>query len=314
MKLVKLDLAIDPRAAKEKIISVIKQTLQEMEGSGLLVIFSGQNDSYTAAKLAIEAIGLDSVKIIILSDVSKSRRKEISTIASKILTISSDNIISFNIKKIIKQFYTVEGLIPELAGGAPVMHQHNISHLLLQTNIVRNIVTKKTYALVGKSSTGQEKFFQKLIARSKVRKRLKTLLAYLMAERENLLLVSKTNKTEWFAGLITPFGYGHAADIMPLGDLYRTQVLQLAEYLDVPQEIRGTAYTDIIPGVQNKYQYFFELESSDVDKILVRLDAEWQPTKISGDLGIDLEKIERVNHFFQVSKLQQKVPIIPKLN
>ena len=109
------------------------------------------------------------------------------------------------------------------------MHQHNISHLLLQTNIVRNIVSKKTYAHVGKSSSDQEKFFQKLIARNKVRKRLKTLLAYFIAERDNLLLVSKTNKTEWFTGLITPFGYGHAADIMPLGDLYRTQVLQLAE-------------------------------------------------------------------------------------
>ncbi|MHA2244190.1 MAG: NAD(+) synthase [Candidatus Hodarchaeales archaeon] len=309
-----LDLSIDPRAAKEKIISVIKQTLQEREGSGLLVIFSGQNDSYTAVKLAIEAIGLDSVKIIILSDVPKSRREEISSEAIKILGISSDNIISADIKKISKQFDTVEGLIPELVGSIPLSRQHNISNLLLQTNIVKKIMTKKTYAHLGESRSDQERFFQQVIAQSKVRKRLKTLLAYLIAERENLLLISKTNKTEWLTGLFTPFGYGHAADIMPLGDLYRTQVLQLAEYLEVPKEIRDKAYTDIIPGVKNKYQYFFELESNNVDKILIRLNLEWQPTKISGDFGIDLEKIERVNHFFRVSKLQQKVPIIPKLN
>ena len=107
-------------------------------------------------------------------------------------------------------------------------------------------------------------------------------------------------------GLFTTFGYGHAADIMPLGDLYRTQVLQLAEDLDVPKEIRDLAYTDIIPGVQNKYKYFFDLESIDVDKILVRLNAGLSPMQVCAELHIDIEKIDHVNHFFQVSKIQIK--------
>jgi NAD+ synthase len=308
------NLDIEPAFVKEKIISVIKNTLEERDCDRLLVIFSGQNDSYTAVKLAISAVGLDSVKIAIISDVSTDRRKEISETAVKLLNFKKENIISFDVKNICNQFDSLDGLIPEISGNVPSIYVHNINHLLLRSNVVQKILVEKTYSHIGKISSGPEKFYQEIIAHNKVRKRIKALLAYLIAERENLVLVSKTNKTELLAGLFTPFGYGHAADIMPLGDLYRTQVLQLAEYLEVPKEIRDLAYTEIIPGITNKYQYFFELESKQVDKILIRLELGWKPINISDDLKIDLEKVERVNHFYKISSLQRKVPIIPQLN
>ncbi len=311
--MVSTDLEINSVEVKGIIVSKIKEAINERETNGLLIVFSGQLDSFTTAKLAIEAVGVESVKLIIISDVVESRRKEIASIATRELYIPSEHIIGFNISKISKQFDLIEGLIPEIESTIPISRQHNINHLLLRTDLVRKIIEEKTYTLVGKSTSDREKFFQHIIAQSKVRKRLKILLAFLIAERENLLLVSKTNKTEWLTGLFTSFGYGHASDIMPLGDLYRTQVLQLAEYLDVPKEVRDLAYTDIMPGIQNKYQYFFELESDDVDRVLVRLIAIWQQEKIAEDLGLPSEKIERVNHFYQVSKIQRHLPLIPKI-
>ncbi|MFX1515422.1 MAG: NAD(+) synthase [Promethearchaeota archaeon] len=307
-------LEIKSKKTKDIIITKIKGAIAERKTSGLLVVFSGQLDSFTTAKIAIEAIGLESVKLIIISDVSESRRKEISSIATRMLNIPTKNIIGFNINKISRQIDVVEGLIPQIQSGIPVSRQHNINHLLLRTDLVRKIVEEKTYALVGESISDRDKFFQHVLAQSKVRKRLKILLAFLMAERENSLLVSKTNKTEWLTGLFTSFGYGHASDIMPLGDLYRTQVLQLAEYLNVPKKIRDLAYTDIMPGIQNKYQYFFEVESDDVDKVLIRLIAGWDQEKIAKDLDLPLDKIERINHFYQVSRFQRHLPIIPKIN
>ena len=308
------NLEINPEKTKDIIVTKIKEAIDERKTSGLLVVFSGQLDSFTTAKIAIEAIGLESVKLIIISDVSESRRKEISSIATRILNIPSKNIIGFNINKISKQFATIEGLIPGIQSGISISRQHNINHLLLRTDLVRKIVEEKTYTLVGESISDRDKFFQHIIAQSKVKKRLKILLAFLIAERENFLLVNKTNKTEWLTGLFTSFGYGHASDIMPLGDLYRTQVLRLAEYLDVPNEIRDLAYTDIMPGIQNKYQYFFEVESDDVDKVLIRLFAGWEQDEIAKDLSLPLDKIERINHFYQVSQFQRYLPIIPKIN
>ena len=306
-------LEINPVKTKDTIVTKIKEVIAERKTSGLLVVFSGQLDSFTTAKIAIEAIGLESVKLIIISDVSESRRNDISSIATRMLNIPYRNIIRFNIGKISKQFDTVEGLIPEIQSGVSISHQHNINHLLLRTDLVRKIVEEKTYTLVGESISDRDKFFQHVIAQSKVKKRLKILLAFLIAERENFMLLSKTNKTEWLTGLFTSFGYGHASDIMPLGDLYRTQVLQLAEYLDVPKEIRDLAYTDIIPGIQNKYQYFFEVESDDVDKVLIRLSAGWEQDKIAKDLSLPLDKIERINHFYRVSIFQRHLPVIPRI-
>lgn len=312
--MVNFDLTIEPSSVKEKIVSKITDIIQKRENEGCLVIFSGQNDSFAAANLTIEAVGIETVKLVILSDVSKDRREKIASIATSKLKIPRNQIVSFNIKEVSKKFESIEELVPETLTGIPSSRQHNISHLLLRTNLVQKIVEEKTFSHIGKTHGSREKFFRELIAYSKARKRLKTILAYLIAEKENLLLVSKTNKTEYKTGLYTIFGYGHAADIMPLGDLYRTQVLQLSEYYGTPKEIRDSAHSDIIPGVVNKYQYFFELDSNIVDKILIRLETKIEINSIAEELNIGIEKVNRVKHFYDVSKLQEVLPVIPYIN
>ena len=314
IRLAKYDLNIEPSYVQEKIVELMTDTMQKRENKGCLVIFSGQNDSFVSAKLAIKSVGMEAVKLIIISDVTQSRKKEISSIATDKLGFPEDRIVSFDINKVAKPFEPEKNLFFENITGVPVFRQHNINHLLLRSKRVQKIVEEKTFSHIGKSQDTKDNFFRELIAYSKVRKRLKSILAYLIAEKENLLLVSKTNKTEYTTGLYTIFGYGHAADIMPLGDLYRTQVLQLSKFIGVPQEIRDFAHTDIMPGVVNKYQYFFELDSNSVDKILIRVEANMKLQDISVELNLAEEKVERVNHFYKVSKLQKQLPVMPYFN
>jgi NAD+ synthase len=314
IKLKNYELTIDPEQVKQIIVNEITKSMQKRETEGCLVIFSGQIDSFVTAKLAIEAVGIDAVKLIILSDVVKSRREEIYSVAIEKLGFSSDHIVNFDLKKVTKQFESIVELLPEGNSGVSITRQHNISQQLLRSSLVQKIIEEKTLSHIGKSEDGKDVFFRELIAYSKVKKRLKTVLAYLIAEKENLLLVSKTNKTEYNTGLYTIFGYGHAADIMPIGDLYRTQVLQLSEFLEVPQEIRKLAHTDIMPGVVNKYQYFFELDSYNVDKILIKLEAGVKAEIISREIDISQEKVDRVEHFYDISKFQKTQPVIPYIN
>ena len=307
-------LNINPARVKEKLISFIKKTTYDKEASGLLLIFSGQIDSYTVAKLSIEAVGLDSIKLIILSDVAASRRKEILSSAHSYLKIPSNKVLTVDMDKVIAGVDSVKELLPKQIKGIPSFYLRNMGNLLLQTQIVQETIKEKTYEMVGKPKSERERFIQEIVAKSKLRKRLKTSLAYLAAERENFLLVSKTNRTERLTGLFVEFGYGHAADIMPLGGLYRTQVLQLAEFLEIPQSILGLAYSDILPKIKNKYKFFFSLESREVDNILVRLQAGWSPSKTAEDLGLDLGKTEKVNQFFQASKHQRAVPLFQSID
>ncbi|MFX0182269.1 MAG: hypothetical protein ACFE95_04220 [Candidatus Hodarchaeota archaeon] len=309
-------LEFDPRRLKERIIPSIKQIVKMREVNGCLVIFSGQNDSYTTTNLCIEALGRDFIKIFIVSDISAERRNQIVSEAKKHLSLKEESqIIAMNFQKIMKQFDSIEGLIPGEATFPFIQkRQKELGYILLRSQVAHKFVEEKTFTHVGKTQSEQEDFFRKVLAYSKVRKRLMILLAYHLAERENLLLVSKTNKSEFLTGLFTTFGYGHGGDIAPIGDLYRTQVLEMADYLDVPQHIRSLAYSDIMPGVNNKYQYFFELESRTVDEILVRLDAGLLPVQIAKVLDLNIDLVERVNQFFQVAKFQKTVPFIPKID
>lgn len=318
--LLAFDLNIDPVSVKEKIISFIKKKTQERESSGVLVTFNGQNEAFVVGQLAIEALGMDCVKLVVSRDVSEDKRQEISSGAKKFLGVPDDRIISFDIAKIARQFKfdlvrdeLRSRRLEDALEASLIPRLYNLGRFLLQAHVAQNIVEEKTFSMVGEATSERGKFIQDLIAHRKMRKRLKMVLALLIAETDNLLLVNETNKTQWLTGLFTTFGYGHIAEIMPLGDLYRTQVLQLGEYLDIPKEVRDHAYDDLMPGVKNSYQYFFGLESDDIDKILVRLQADLTPTKISEELSIDLNLVERVKYFHQVSKYQRQVPLIPQI-
>jgi NAD+ synthase len=72
------------------------------------------------------------------------------------------------------------------------------------------------------------------VANTKPRLRMATL--YLHANTHNYLVLGTGNRSELEIGYFTKYGDG-GVDVLPLGDLYKTEVWELARYLGVPQEI-----------------------------------------------------------------------------
>ncbi|WP_144923582.1 NAD(+) synthase [Halorubrum salsamenti] len=64
--------------------------------------------------------------------------------------------------------------------------------------------------------------------------RLRMAMAYLAANATNRLVCGTTNRSEHLLGYVTKHGDG-AADLFPLGHLYKTDVRALADALDVPE-------------------------------------------------------------------------------
>ena len=71
-------------------------------------------------------------------------------------------------------------------------------------------------------------------ANLKVRLRMVTL--YYFANKLDYLVVGTSNKSEYEVGYFTKYGDG-AVDFMPLADIYKTELIRLAEYINVPQKI-----------------------------------------------------------------------------
>ena len=66
--------------------------------------------------------------------------------------------------------------------------------------------------------------------------RARMMILYDLAKAKDALVCGTENKSEKYLGYFTRFG-DEASDIEPIIHLYKTQVRQLAEYLNLPQEI-----------------------------------------------------------------------------
>ncbi len=77
-------------------------------------------------------------------------------------------------------------------------------------------------------------------AEANLKARMRMTLSYLVANSEHRLVLGTGNKTELLIGYFTKYGDG-GVDVLPIGDLYKTQVFQLARYLGLPQSIISKA-------------------------------------------------------------------------
>ena len=294
----------------ERIIHYIGTATVEREVEGVLVLFSGYMDSTIVSKLCLDALGADAVELLIRTNKYFEKQEETLDASIEFLGVPEENIVRCDIEPMLKNFESKD-LVPGSVREIPSLYQP-LSYSLLK-NTAKKEIEEKTYGMIGKATSDREKWIHKIIAQNKFRSRLQMAVAYLTAERENRLLVGTINKTELSTGLFTKWGHGHCADLMPLGGLYRSQIFEVAEYLKLPEPIRNLSKADLIPGVQNKYLYFFELIVDEVDIILVRLEQGQSITEISNEMDIPIEKLEKINAYYNSAAFTRKVPLIPKI-
>lgn len=74
------------------------------------------------------------------------------------------------------------------------------------------------------------------LATANIKPRLRMTALYYLAQTRNYLVLGCSNKSEWLVGYSTKYG-DSAADLLPLGHVYKTEVWQLARELGVPRRV-----------------------------------------------------------------------------
>lgn len=74
------------------------------------------------------------------------------------------------------------------------------------------------------------------LAEANLKVRLRMLTLYYFANQLNYMVVGSSNRSELAVGYFTKYGDG-GVDIVPLGNLVKSQVKELASFLGIPQEI-----------------------------------------------------------------------------
>ena len=127
----------------------------------------------------------------------------------------------------------------------------------------------------------------------------------------NGLVVGTGNKTESLIGYTTLFG-DSACAFNPIGDLYKSQVRQLAEALGVPEAIiRKAPSADLWPGQTDEAEA--DISYPVLDRLLFwRVDKRRSVEEVVA-LGFDRALVERVDRMIAGSEFKRQVPPIAKL-
>jgi NAD+ synthase len=125
------------------------------------------------------------------------------------------------------------------------------------------------------------------------------------------LVVGTSNKTESLIGYTTVFG-DSACAFNPIGDLYKSQVRQLAAAIGVPEQvIRKAPSADLWPGQTDEEEAAFSYP--ELDRLLHwRIDKRRSVDEVVA-LGFDRELVERVDRMVATSEFKRQVPPIAKL-
>ena len=147
--------------------------------------------------------------------------------------------------------------------------------------------------------------------RGNVMARERMIVLFDQSAKSHALPVGTGNKTERLLGYFT----WHADDsppINPLGDLFKTQVWQLAKFLGVPEVIvTKPASADLIEGQTDEGD--FGVSYAEADKILNWLVSGYSPAAL-GARGFDPNKVELVRKRLAGTHWKRKLPTVALLS
>jgi len=133
------------------------------------------------------------------------------------------------------------------------------------------------------------------------------ILLYFYGEMENRLVVGAANKSEYKIGYFVKHGCDDATDIMPLLNLYKTQVRELARYLNIPAKIiEKPPSPDVMPGLAADEEVM-SISYEKMDLILLALEKGWKVPDIVKNLGVKEEKILYIKNMMQKSEHMRKI-------
>lgn len=146
------------------------------------------------------------------------------------------------------------------------------------------------------------------LANANLKARIRMMVLYYHANDLNRLVVGTGNRTELLVGYFTKHGDG-GVDILPIADLYKTDVRHLASKIGVPTGIIQKAPTaGLWAGQTDEKELGMKYEI--LDKLLyMMIDKKMKPNDIAENLKIPYEEVLRIRG--KVKKSEHKLKPAP---
>lgn len=142
--------------------------------------------------------------------------------------------------------------------------------------------------------------------------RMRMTVLFDLSAEHSALVIGTSNKTELMLGYGTLFG-DMASAVNPIGDLYKTQLRQLAGALDIPDSIRGKAPSaDLWAGQTDEEE--LGVDYGTADEILFHLvDERLSPDEVV-EAGYDEGLVNGIWERIRQNEYKRHLPVICKLS
>lgn len=298
-------LRLDAAAETERICDLIRdQVTKVLKRRGVVLGLSGGIDSSVCAALSVRAVGRSRVIGLYMPEEDSSPDSlELGRQVAEWLGIRS----------------FLENMTPLLEGAGCYRRRDEAIRTVVpqygpayKSKIVLPAVTQSAYnifSVVVESPEGVQTkarlpldAYLAIVAATNFKQRVRKMMEYHYADRFQYAVVGTPNRLEYDQGFFVKNGDG-SADLKPIAHLYKTQVYQLAEYLDVPADIRRRPpTTDTYSLAQSQEEFFFSLPYQKLDVCLFGFNHGMAADAIAPLVGLTAEDVERVYQDIQTKR------------
>jgi NAD+ synthase len=288
--------------AEEEIIKIVEKlkedVIYKLKKRGTVVGISGGIDSSVVLALCVKAFGPKKVLGVMMPEQDSNPDSRV---------LATELAEKFGVE------YVVENMTPAVDGFGcyrrrdeaiksvfPEFNDIYKAKIVLPTNILEKD-TLNIFQLTIISPDGEEKIerlpikeYLQIVAASNFKQRSRMCMLYYHAEARNWAVVGTGNKNEHEQGFFVKWGDG-GADVKPIAHLFKTQVFQLAKYLEIPEEIQNRVpTTDTYSAEQTQEEFFFRLPFEILDNIWFGWENKVSPGDIANAINLKEEQVINV--------------------
>jgi NAD+ synthase len=268
---------------------------QKLRRFGAVVGISGGIDSSVVLALCVRAFGAEHVLGILLPE------RESSPESAELAHLLADR---FNVQTVTEEISgALEGVgcyrrrdealsrvFPEYGPGWKV--KITLPGSLLEKNTL-NVFSATVISPQGESFTRRlpAAELNQIVAASNFKQRTRMAMLYYHAERLNYAVAGTAQKNEHDLGFFVKYGDG-GVDVAPILHLYKSQVYQLARYLEVPEEIQSRPpTTDTYSAGSTQEEFFFRVPYPILDLVWLGFEQDVAKQAIADILELTEEQV-----------------------
>jgi NAD+ synthase len=294
----------DIESTVNTICTNLKNDIQNvLRRKGGVIGISGGIDSSVTLALAVKAIGADKIKGLMLPE--KDSSPESLVLAKK---LADKFQVQYEIEEISGALHGLNCYGRRDEAVKKVFPEYDSKNYKFKIGITPNPLNPNLPAIFNATIIGPEGVqkskilplaeYLQIVAASNFKQRTRMSMIYYYAEKMHYAVIGTPNKHEVEQGFFVKHGDG-GADVMPIAHLFKTQVYQIAKYLEIPQEIIDrTPTTDTYSAEQTQEEFFFQLPFYQMDLLWYAFENNFGAKEVGEVMGMTEKEIQVIFNGF----------------